>query len=129
MSMPPEDGAEPLTRADLRRFTARFDARMQRVHDRLGMHDRQVSVLGERVDQLDLRCDLISARIDSWLNRIHQRFDTVDARLDTSDGHMREMIDEVKAGRKYHSRMTMLGVAGSTFTTAALCFGTLVVRI
>jgi hypothetical protein len=129
MSMPPGGDPEPLTKDDLRRLEARVDARLQWVNDRMGMYDRQHSVLGERIDQLDLRCDMLSARIDSRLHRIDQRFDAVDTRLETSDGHMREMLHEVKAGRRYHSRMTMLGVAGSTFTTAALCFGTLVVHI
>jgi hypothetical protein len=129
MSMPPGGDMDPPSKDDLRRLEARIDARLQHVSVRMGVYDRQYSVLGERIDQLDLRCDLLSARIDSRLHRIDQRFDSVESRLETSDGHMQEMLHEVKAGRKYHSRMTMLGVAGSTFTTAALCFGTLVVHI
>lgn len=127
--MPPGGDPEPLTRDDLRRLEARVDARLQWVHERMGVFDRQRSVLGERVDQLDLRCDMLSARVDSGLHRMNERFDAVESQLDRSHGNMREMLDEVRAGRKYHSRMTMLGVAGSTFTTAALCLGTLVVHI
>lgn len=127
--MPPGGDAEPLTRNDLRRLEASINARLQRVGERLGLHDRQFTALGERIEQVDARCDVISARIDTRLHRMDRRFDSVESQLDTSDGHMREMLHEVKAGRKHQSRMTMLGVAGSTFTTAALCFGTLVVHI
>ena len=130
--MPPGGDAEPLTRDDLRRLEARLDARIQEVRGRVVVQDGRVTAMGERIDQVDRRCDVLSERIDIQFRRVDHRFDAVEARFDHNDARMEEMLGDVKgevrAGRRHQTRMTMLGVAGSTFTTAALCFGTLVVR-
>jgi hypothetical protein len=128
MSLPPGGDAELITRDDLRRLEARLDARIQGVGSRVTEHDGRLAVLSERADHLDRRCDILSERIDIQFRRVDDRFDMVDARLDRVEDLIGEVRGEFRAGRRHQTKMTMLGVAGSTFTTAALCVGTLVVR-
>jgi hypothetical protein len=131
--MLPGGGAEPPTRDDLRRLEARLDARLQEVNARVVLHDGRFAAMGDRINQTDRRCDALSARIDSRLRSMDRRFDTVETRLDTTDIHLQDtrdrVLDEVKSARRQQAKMTMLGLAGSTATTATLCFGTLVVLI
>lgn len=131
--MLPGGSAEPPTRDDLRRLELRLDARLQEVNARVVLHDGRFAAMGDRINQNDRRSDALSARIDSRLRSMDRRFDAVETRLDTTDARVQDtrdrVLDEVKASRRQQNRMTLLGFAGSTATTATLCFGTLVVLI
>lgn len=131
--MLPGGGTEPPTKDDFRRLEARLDAQLQAVSARVTRHDGQLVDIDGRITAVDRRCDLLSDRLDTRFRSIERRFDTVEEQLESSDARKeeahQEVLDALSQARRHHSRLTTFGVAGSSFATATLCFGTMVLLV
>jgi hypothetical protein len=131
--MLPGGGTEPPTRDEFRRLEARLDAQLQAVSARVTRHDGQFTDIGVRISDVDRRCDMLSERLERRFRSVDRRFDTVEERLDLSDARQqeshREVLDALGKARRHHSKLTAYGVAGSTFATATLCFGTMIILV
>jgi hypothetical protein len=125
MSLIPEGDAPP-SREELRQLEARVDARFQAVSARFTTVDRRFAGMGERVEGLELNTRVLTEQFHAHCKTMDGRFDAVDARIDLVHDNLAIKLD--RSDRR-QGRNVLVGIAGSTFSTAMLCMGTLLVVI
>jgi hypothetical protein len=125
MSLIP-DGDDPPSRTEIRQLEARVDARFQAVSARFTTLDRRFAGVVTRVDEIEHHARSLAERFDAQSRTVEGRFDAIDARIDLVHDNVVMQLDR---SRREQFRTLVFGLAGSTASTAALCFGTLVLLI
>jgi hypothetical protein len=124
MSLVPEGDAPP-SREELRQLEARVDARFQAVSARFTTVDRRFAAVGERVEGLELHTRELTERFDRHCKTVEGRFDAMDARVEQVDLRIGNLGVQIEGSTRGQKRTMLFGIAGSTFSTATLCMGTL----
>jgi hypothetical protein len=125
MSLIPE-GDDPPTRTEIRQLEARVDARFQAVNARFTTFDRRFGSMVNRVDGIEQHFRSLAERFDAQGRTVEGRFDAIDSRIDLVHDNVVLQLDR---SRREQLRTLVFGLAGSTASTAALCFGTLMLVI
>jgi hypothetical protein len=114
------------TKDDLRQLEARIDARFQAVNARFISVDSRFAAMGDRVNELDHQTQSLARRFEA-------RFRSIDGRLDatrTQIDHVRlQLSSQIEHARRDLGRIVLLGLLGTTVSTAGLCLGTIVLVI
>lgn len=120
--LPPPGNTETASKDDLRKLEARVDARFQAVNSRFATVDRRHASVSSRLDTMEDQWQVFGERVEHRFEAMEDRFDATDHRIDV-------VFDKVAIEIKGTRRSMLLGLAGSTATTASLCLGTLAVAI
>lgn len=120
------EGDDPPSRTEVRQLEARIDARFQAVNARFTTMDRRFTSFVNRIDEIEHHTRSLGDRFAAHVRNFEQRFDSTDARIDMVQD---KVVMQLDRSRREQFRTLVVGLAGSTVSTAALCFGTLVLLI
>jgi hypothetical protein len=117
---------DPPSKDDLRQLEARIDARFQAVNARFVSVDGRFAAMGDKVTTIE-------QQTQSLVRRFESRFRSIDGRLDATRSqidHVRmQLSSQIDNARKDLGKTVVLGLLGSTISTATLCLGTIVLVI
>jgi hypothetical protein len=114
------------TKDDLRQLEARIDARFQAVNARFVSVDGRFAAMGSRVNQAEVQTQSLARRFEARFRSVDNRLDATRTQLD----HVRmQLSSQIDHARRDVGRLVLLGLLGSTVSTAGLCLGTIVLVI
>jgi septal ring factor EnvC (AmiA/AmiB activator) len=104
----------------------RLDAQLQAVNAHLIEVDSRLAKIDRRVDDLDQRLDALTRRTEA-------RFRTTDNRLDATRTHIDhvrlQLSSQIDHARRDLGRIVLMGLLGTTVSTAGLCLGTIILLL
>jgi hypothetical protein len=117
---------DPATRDDLRKLEARIDARFQAVNARFIAVDGRFATMGDRVKEVEEQTQTLARRFEHRFRSIDNRLDATRTQID----HVRlQLSSQIDTARRGLGRIVLLGLLGTTVSTAGLCLGTIVLVI
>jgi hypothetical protein len=112
-----------LTGDELREFDAQIDVRFKAIAARFVLADERFIALGERLDRIQQELQALERRSEARCKTIERRIDATNAQTD----HVRTLLAvQLDHARRDLGRIVLLGLIGTTVSTALLCLGTIV---
>jgi hypothetical protein len=114
------------TKDDLRQLEARIDARFQAVNARFIAVDGRFATMGDRVNEVEQQTQSLARRFEARFRSLDNRLDATRTQID----HVRlQLSSQIDHARRDLGRIVLLGLVGTTVSTAGLCLGTIVLVI
>jgi hypothetical protein len=115
-----------LTDDELREFEAQVDVRFKAIAARFVMADERFIALGERLDKIHQELQALERRSEARCKTIERRI----AATQTQTDHVRTLLaSRIDHARRDLGRIVLLGMLGTTISTAAVCLATIVLAL
>ena len=115
-----------LTNDELREFEVQVDERFKAVAARFVAVDGRFIALGERLDRIQQELQALERRSEARCKTIERRIEASHTQLD----HVRTLLAaRIDHARRNLGRIVLLGLLGTTVSTAMLCFATIVLTL
>lgn len=117
---------DPLTPDELREFEAQVDVRFKAIAARFVMADERFIALGERLDSIQQELQALERRSEARCKTIERRIEATQTQTDNVRILLAARIDQA---RRDLGRIVLLGLLGTTISTALVCLGTIVLAL
>jgi hypothetical protein len=115
-----------LTNDERREFEAQVDARFKTIASRFALADERFIALGERLDRIQQELQALERRSEARCKTIERRIEAVQTQTD----HVRTLLAaRIDHARRDLGRIVLLGLVGTTVSTAMVCFATIVLAL
>jgi DNA anti-recombination protein RmuC len=115
-----------LTNDELREFETQVDARFKAIAARFVMADERFIALGERLDSIQQELQALERRSEARCKTIERRIEASHTQLD----HVRTLLaSRIDHARRDLGRIVLLGLLGTTVSTAMVCLATIVLAL
>jgi hypothetical protein len=117
---------DSLTNDELRGFEAQVDVRFKAIADRFVMADERFIALDERLAGIEQELQALGRRSEARCKAIERRIEATQ----TQTEHVRTLLAaRLDHARRDLARIVLLGLLGTTISTAALCLATIVLAL
>lgn len=117
---------EPVSGDEVRGLEARSDARFQAVNARFIAVDGRFAQLNDRINDILQKLQALDRSSEARCDAIDRRIDATRTNLEHVQAQLSGQIDHAYLDLR---RIVILGLLGTTISTAMLCLGTIVLAL